>query len=128
MLKNYFKTALKNLWRNKLFFLINIFGLSLGLACCMLILLYTGDEVSFDRFHKKANQIFRVVQASTDPDGSVHKDGSTGMMPGPNFRNTVPEIEDFVRVESGNLTLRNKGELFDQENLFADDNFFSIFS
>jgi putative ABC transport system permease protein len=128
MLKNYFKTALKTLWRNKLFFLINIFGLSLGLACCMLILLYTGDEVSFDRFHKKADQIFRIVQATTNPDGSVQKDGSTGMMQGPNFKNTVPEIEDFVRVQSGNLTLRHKGEVFDQENLFVDDNFFSIFS
>ena len=53
MLKNYFVIAIRNLWRNKVFSTINISGLSIGLACCMLIFLYTKDEVSYDRFHEK---------------------------------------------------------------------------
>ena len=51
MFKNYFKTAIRNLMRNKVFSFINITGLSIGLACCILILLFTKDELSYDRFH-----------------------------------------------------------------------------
>ena len=53
MIRNFFKTAIRNLFRNKVYSLINILGLSLGLACTMLIILYVKDEVSYDRFHKK---------------------------------------------------------------------------
>ncbi len=55
MIKNYLLTALRNLLRHKVFSFIHVFGLSIGLACCMLIFLYTKDEVSFDRFHEKKN-------------------------------------------------------------------------
>ena len=57
MIKNYFIIAWRNLRKNKTFSLINIAGLSIGLACAMLILLYVKDEVSFDRFHKNVNNI-----------------------------------------------------------------------
>ena len=61
MFKNYFKTALRNLTRNKVYSFINITGLSLGLACSMLIILYVKDEVSYDRFHKNVTQIYRIT-------------------------------------------------------------------
>ena len=64
MFKNYFKTAFRNLARNKVYSFINIAGLSLGLACAMLIMLYVKDEVSFDRFHKNVNNIYRIVSKS----------------------------------------------------------------
>jgi len=61
MFKNYFKTAFRNLSRNKVYAFINIAGLSLGLACAMLIILYTKDEVSYDRFHANVDNIYRVT-------------------------------------------------------------------
>ena len=64
MLKNYFNTTIRNLLRNKVYSSINIVGLSLGLACAMLIILYTKDELSYDRFHGKVRNIYRVVPIS----------------------------------------------------------------
>ena len=61
MFNNYFKIALRNLQRNKIYSFINIAGLSIGLACAMLILLYVKDEVSYDRFHKNVNNIYRIA-------------------------------------------------------------------
>ena len=62
MFKNYFKTAFRNLERNKVYSFINIAGLSIGLACAMFIMLYVKDEVSFDRFHKNVNNIYRIAK------------------------------------------------------------------
>ena len=60
MLKNYLKVALRNLWKNKGFSAINIIGLSVGLATCLLIMLYVMDELSYDKYNKKADRIYRV--------------------------------------------------------------------
>ena len=128
MVRNYFKTALRNLWRNKIFSLINISGLSVGLACCMLIFLFTKDEVSYDRFQKNSEHLFRIVATVTSPDGNARPEGSTGMMPGPSFKDAIPEIEDFVRVESAGFNVKKGTEIFDEEALYVDDNFFSVFS
>ena len=80
MLKNYIITALRNLWRNKFFSFINIFGLSLGIACCMLIFLYAKDERSFDRFHERGEQIYHLNLDMIDSKGEVSHTSSTGMM------------------------------------------------
>ena len=66
MFKNYFKIALRNLARNKIYSFINIAGLSIGLACAMLIILYVKDEVSLRRFHKNVNNIYRIVTQSIE--------------------------------------------------------------
>src|ERR1041385_5095741 len=128
MIKNYFKTALRNLWRNKIFSFINISGLSVGLACCMLIFLYTKDEVSYDRFQKSKDDLYRITADEKAPDGNVRTGGSTGMMPGPRFKNSIPEIEEFVRVQDANFNVKGESEVFDQEALYVDDNFLSVFS
>jgi putative ABC transport system permease protein len=128
MIKNYFKTALRNLWRSKVFSLINILGLSVGLACCMLIFLYSKDEISYDRFHKKKDNIYRITSTITGADGNVNKIGSTGMIPGPNFKRAIPEIDDYVRVQSAQFNIRHGKEVFDQDALYVDSNFFSVFS
>jgi putative ABC transport system permease protein len=65
MFRNYFKTTWRNLSRNKAFSLINISGLSVGLACCMLIFLYAKDEISYDRFHKRHAEIYRITNTNT---------------------------------------------------------------
>ncbi|HWB28747.1 MAG TPA: ABC transporter permease, partial [Chitinophagaceae bacterium] len=128
MFKNYFKTAFRNLWRNKIFSLINITGLSVGLACCMLIFLYAKDELSYDRFHKNVNSIYHLTADFIGDDGHVNKSSSTGMMPGPNFKLQVPEVEDFVRLQSTRFTIKQGTEVFDQEAFYVDSNFFSVFT
>jgi putative ABC transport system permease protein len=128
MFKNYFKTAMRNLFRNKVYSLINIAGLSLGLACCLLIFLYSKDEVSYDRFHKNKDNIYRIVANITNPQGKTDKYSSTGMMPGPEFKRQVPDIEDFVRIKGANYTVKSGNNVFDQEALCVDDNFFSVFT
>ena len=60
MLKNYFKTAIRNLWRNKGFSAINIIGLAVGLATCLLIIIYVIDEWGYDRYNQKADRIYRL--------------------------------------------------------------------
>src|SRR6516162_8875190 len=104
MLRNYFRTAWRNLWHNKIYAFINIFGLSIGLTCCMLIFLYTKDEVSFDRFHERGSRIYRITTTGKEPDGSVNKFAATGMMPGPTFKRNIPEIEDYLRIQGTTYT------------------------
>ena len=69
LVNNYFKIAWRNLVRNKVYSGINILGLSLGLACCMLIILYSKDEVSYDRFHANAKNIYRITNTRLGADG-----------------------------------------------------------
>src|SRR5882672_6841891 len=128
MFKNYFKTAIKNLFRNKVFSFINISGLSVGLACCMLIFLYAKDEVSYDRFHEKKDVIYRIVSKFTSPTGEIHRTGNTGMMPGPTFKREIPEVEDYLRVQGDRYTVKHGSAIFDQPAIAVDDNFFSFFS
>src|ERR1700754_3118229 len=100
MFRNYLKTALRNLSRNKVYSSINIIGLSLGLACAMLILLYTSDELSYDRFHNNAGNIYQVAAKRFNPDGSVWlKTTSSGIFQGPRFTANIPEIRAYTRVQ-----------------------------
>src|ERR1700743_1142327 len=129
MLKNYFKTAIRSLLRNRVYSTINILGLSLGLACAMLIILYVKDELSFDRFHANTDRLYRVISQETSPDGSkTQKMGITGFLQGPRFAASVPEIEAFVRVRNSYRDLRNGAEIKTQAVVLADPNFFSMFS
>lgn len=118
MFKNYFKTAFRNLERNKVYSFINIAGLSIGLACAMFIMLYVKDEVSFDRFHKNVNNIYRIVRKSN---------GSTGFLQGPRFTQNVPGIKSFVRVQGGTEDIKNGTGVQEQGGvLHVDSNFFSV--
>lgn len=128
MIRNYFKTAFRTIWRNKSFAVINIAGLSVGLACCMLIFLYTMDEVSYDRFNVNAAKIYHLVVDLKSTDGQVHKFSRTGDMPGPSFKRQIPEVEDFVRIHGTMFTVKRGEEVFDQPGLFVDSNFFSVFT
>jgi putative ABC transport system permease protein len=128
MIKSYFQLAMRNLWRNKVFSLINIAGLSVGLAACMLIILYLKDEQSFDRFHKNQAQIYRITSATQSTDGAIRPSGITGMMPGPEFTAAIPEIASFLRLRESGYTIRQNDAIFDQSALVVDDNFFSMFS
>ena len=129
MFKNYLTVAFRNLSRNKVYSFINIAGLSIGLACAMLILLYVKDEVSYDRFHSNVNNIYRVVTQSLDKNGNKgRKDGNSGYLQGPRFTQNIPEIRSFVRVQSGSEDIKTGTEVKSQELLRVDSNFFSVFS
>jgi putative ABC transport system permease protein len=129
MIKNYFKIAFRNLGRNKIYALINIAGLSIGLACAMLIILYVKDEVSYDRFHNNVNKIYRIVTQAIDKNGNKgRKDPNTGYLQGPRFAQNIPEIKYFVRVQSGNENIKTGNEVKDQDLLYVDSTFFDVFS
>jgi len=129
MFKNNFILTWRNLLRNKVYSFINIAGLSIGLACCMLIILYNKDEVSYDRFHQNAANIFRITSTSIGADGKVARtDGITGMMPGPAFKREIPEVKEFVRLQGEQLPVKVGTEIFEQEAMYAEENFFSVFS
>jgi putative ABC transport system permease protein len=129
MIKNYFKIALRNLRRNKIYSFINIGGLSIGLACAMLIILYVKDEVSYDRFHANVGNIYRIVTQGIDKNGGKgRKDPNTGYLQGPRFTKNVPEIKFFVRVASREKNVKIGTEVKDQDFLAVDSNFFDVFS
>lgn len=73
MLRSYFKIAWRNLRKNKMFSLINILGLSIGIATCFIIMLYTQSEISFDRFHKNADDIVRLNFQANINGGKIMK-------------------------------------------------------
>lgn len=125
MFKNYFKTAFRNLERNKVYSFINIAGLSIGLACAMLIMLYVKDEVSFDRFHKNVNHIYRIARKAN----GVNLNGSTGFLQGPRFTQNVPGFRSFVRVQASAEDIKNGTEVQEQDGvLHVDSNFFAVFT
>jgi putative ABC transport system permease protein len=124
MFRNYFKTAFRNLARNKVYSFINIAGLGMGLACAMLIMLYVKDEVSFDRFHKNANNIYRIAKKT-----KRGQNGTTGFLQGPRFTQNVPGIKSFVRVQGSSENVKNGTEVQQQNGvLHVDSNFFSVFT
>ncbi|SRR5579871_209138 len=129
MFRNYLTTALRNLRRNKVYSFINILGLSLGLACAMLIILYVKDETSYDRFHANAHNIYRIVTREINPDGSVGRvDGNTGYFQGPHFAASVPGIKSFVRYQDNRVDIKNGGDVQSQPAFYVDSSFFNIFS
>jgi putative ABC transport system permease protein len=86
------------------------------------------DEVSYDRFNVNAANIYHLAVDDQSPDGQVRKFSSTGDMPGPNFKRQLPEIQDFVRIQGGSYTIKRGNEVFDQDALHVDSNFFSVFT
>ncbi|HMH21501.1 MAG TPA: ABC transporter permease [Puia sp.] len=129
MLRSYLKIALRNLFRNKVFSFINIVGLSIGLACCLLIFLYTKDELSYDRFQQKSKQLYLVTcRIINKEEGRDTKYGMAGMIEGPSFKKQIPEVKEFVRVREDRFVLKKGTETFDQKAVWADENFFQIFS
>lgn len=129
MFKNYFKTAFRNLLRNKIYSGINILGLSMGLACGMLIILYVKDEVSYDRFHDNLNNIYRISAVQYNVEGKREGAmGYSGYLQGPRFAANVPGIKGFTRIERDMRDIKNGEEIKACEIHLADSAFFSIFS
>jgi putative ABC transport system permease protein len=129
MLRTYFKIAWRSLSRNKLYSLINIGGLTIGLACCILIGLYLSNEISFDRFHQNADRLFRVTTEYTT-NGAVSRVGQTASAPGPRLSAAFPGIRSFVRIQNFQpYAVQYADRVFVEPGfLFADSTFFTMFT
>lgn len=129
MLRNYFKTTVRNLFLNRFYFLINIFGLSVGIASCLFIVLYVTDEVSYDNFHTKANRIYRI-NLSTNFGG---KDIKAVTSPPPIdqvISENFPEVESTTQLYqmADPLIVRYQESVFNESHIIAaDSNFFKVF-
>lgn len=128
MLKNYFKIAYRNLTRYKAFTIINILGLAVGLACTILILLWVQDELSFDKFNKNAEIIYRVVEIQHYAGGNIFP---VAVTPGPlaeSLKDNFPEIINATRFNYSGRILRYNDKIFNETVAFADPSFLKIFS
>src|SRR6195256_4051704 len=97
MFKNYFKTAFRNLMKNKTFSFINIVGLATGMAACIIIMLFVSYERSFDNFHTK--NIYRLNEVQKFPGMVSSQKVALSMFPmGPTLKNEYPEIKNFTRI------------------------------
>jgi putative ABC transport system permease protein len=134
MLKNYLKIAFRNLLRNRSNTFINILGLSIGIAACMLIFLLIRFENSFDTFHKNGDRIYRLVSVFNSSTGTRY----SGAVPFPvadGLRLEYPSLEKVASIYQayGQVTLldgKNKGEKFEEENgvFYAEPQFFDLFN
>ncbi|MDP4262374.1 MAG: ABC transporter permease [Bacteroidota bacterium] len=128
MIKNYFKTAWRNLWKNKVYSAINIAGLAIGMAACIIILLFVSYEKSFDNFHTK--NIYRLNEVQKFEGMVAAQKVALSMFPmGPTLKDEFPEIKNFTRISSnGNLPL-NYGDkrVFIKKVCFVDSTFLDMF-
>ena len=128
MIKNYLKTAFRNLGKNKLYSGINIIGLTAGLAACLLIGVFIIHELSYDKFNTNADKIVRVTMEYSNA-GTVNYTATTGTKVGPQFKRTFPAVEEFARTFLSHGIIKYGDKVFDEQRvLFADDPFFKIFS
>jgi putative ABC transport system permease protein len=127
MLKNYFKIALRNMFRNKLYSLINLAGLAIGLAACLMIWLWVQDEMSYDRFHTNADRIYRVERKIDFRDIHTQTPSTSGPY-GPALVNDYPEIANYVRLDRNELSIKDHRNLFHKQQIVvADNSIFEIF-
>ncbi|MFX0052972.1 MAG: ABC transporter permease [Candidatus Hermodarchaeota archaeon] len=124
MLKNYLITALRNIRRNKGYSFINIFGLAVGIASCLLILLWVQDELSYDKFHDKADRLYRVARVIGDS-----KNERTPAILAPTLKDEFPEVSEVCRYRNLTTFVKIEDNYFNNQKLgFVDPSFFNLFT
>ena len=128
MIKNYLKIALRTLLKNKAFGFINITGLAIGISTCILITLYVLDELNYDRFHEKAERIYRVTEMLHLPKEDRPQAVTSPPM-APWLQTNFAEIQKTVRLGGSSRLITYKDvKLYDTQILYADSAFFDIFT
>lgn len=127
MFKNYFKTAWRNLWRNKGFAAINITGLAIGMASAILILLWIQNELSIDRFYKKEASIYWMYHRDKDPDGKTWAGLNTPKILATTLKKDYPEVEDAVRFAQITFLLTVGDKHLNIQGALADSGFINVF-
>ncbi|WP_420387324.1 ABC transporter permease [Roseivirga sp.] len=128
MLQNYLKIALRSIWKDKFFSFLNISGLAIGIACCLLIVTYVGYELSFDKHFKNSDNIYRIVI-----EGSFNGRDFTGSQsPSPTggvFKERIPAVEERLRLlNTGNWIVNYEDKVFNESRVvYADETFFDVF-
>lgn len=125
------KISFRHLWQSRIYSVINITGLAMGITCMLFAVLYWNDEHSFDSFHKNNPNLFRITTTMVEGKGSLGQiTGGTGQVQGPAFKEVVPEVINYTRILGGdiysNIIVNNK--TIHLQPLFVDDNFFDAFS
>src|SRR6476660_8793515 len=129
MIKNYLKIAFRNLWNNKAFSAINIAGLAVGLATCLLMLFYVSDELGYDKYNEKADRIYRV-------DGDIKFGGNHFILAvapdqlGPTLKKDFRQVEQYVRFRGygGFLVKKGSQNLTEGRVIYADSSLFDVFT
>ncbi|MXX13540.1 MAG: ABC transporter permease, partial [Gemmatimonadetes bacterium] len=131
MIKNYLTVAIRNIARNKTFSAINILGLAIGMACCILILLYVQDGLSYDQHHEHAHRIYRVAVEGKIA-GTMRQYAVTPFPMGPALVKNYPEVIDavrFSRADPKTVVGDQHGRFFYESGVvFTDPNFFQVFN
>lgn len=130
MIKNYLKIALRNLWKHKGFSAINIIGLAMGLACFIVIAMYVVDEISYDKFHEKANRTYRINTdirfGGTDLNMAVSSDPL-----GAALKKDYPQVEEFTRLfgSDGSKLIKKGNDYINETRItHADSTLFNVFT
>ena len=130
MIRNYLKIAFRNLVKHRGYSIINITGLATGIACCLLILTFLQNELSFDQFHSKKKRIYRLNKINKPKTGSTELHAIASGLMGPTLVHDYPEVEQSLRILpwfSDILMIKDDKKLKVTDVLFADANFFDIF-
>ena len=130
MIKNYFKIAWRNIKRHKVYSGINILGLAIGIAACLLILQYVSFELGYENFQAKKDRVYRVLQDRYD-NGKLSTQWASGAYAvGNSFKDAIPEIEDYVKLLYRDKVIaeRNNQPLQIDKVFFASSAFFNVFT
>lgn len=129
MFKNYLKIAYRNIIKQKAYSLINILGLALGLAACILVGLYIWQDFHYDEYHTNKDNIYRISVETVTPNGTFHM-GETPALVAPTVREQFPEIDKITRIffSSEDLVSYDEKKFYEDEIVFADEDFFDIFT
>ncbi len=130
MFRNYLKSAYRNLSKHKAYTFINIIGLSVGLASCLLIANFLNNELSFDLFHKESHNIYRINHLMADNTGAITKMANTPPALVPGIRSNFPEIKKATQMRYIRRTLLEYDDrrFIENHGFYADSLFLEIFS
>lgn len=129
MFRNYLKVALRNSWKNKLTTFINLFSLAFGIAACLVVYLFINDERSFDAFHSKKDQLYRLNEVQSFPGTNTQHVALSMPGMGPNLAKDYPEVEAFTRFwgRGRNLFERDDQRYLVEKTVMVDSTFLSLF-
>src|SRR5688572_27163262 len=129
MFKNLLKIAVRSIIKDKTYSIINILGLTIGITCSLFLLMYILDELSYDRYHKHADNIYRIVSNIKEPDNAFT--WAVAQIPmGEELQNNYPEVKNAVRFIGGGRTLYKNGEqqFFEEDFYLTDSTVFDMFT
>ena len=132
MFKNYLTVAVRNILKYKLFSIINITGLVIGMTCCLMLFIYVQDELSYDRFHKDYDKVYRIALHGKIG-GQEVQTANSSLPVGPAMQAEIPGIEEVTRLKlstnGSGYAMRYEDKIFTEEKIFiVDSNFFQFFS